>query len=70
MSDKVNVETLPCVVCHQTSVITVNADAFRRWQSGVLVQNAFPDMPLMERELLLTGTHPKCWGKMFADPEE
>lgn len=71
MTETVIVETLSCMMCGERSHVTVSAEGYRRWQAGVLVQNAFPEIPHTERELLITGTHPKCWDEMFATmPEE
>jgi hypothetical protein len=37
---------------------------------GQLAQNAFPHMSDGEREMLITGTHPECWEKLFPPEEE
>jgi len=63
-------ETKACMRCRQKSQVTVDADALKRWQSGELVQRAFPLMTPDERELLITGTHPECWRAMFRDEDD
>lgn len=30
------------------------------------VQDAFPDTPIEQRDMLILGTHPDCWKKMRA----
>jgi hypothetical protein len=66
----VKVRTWPCPWCTKTSVVEVDAESYRRWRSGTLVQDAFPMMSLDEREMLVTGTHPACWNDMMIDMDE
>jgi uncharacterized protein YbaR (Trm112 family) len=61
----VNVRTLPCPICKKSSVLDVDEEQMERYANGELIQRAFPDMPPSERELLITGTHPECWDKMW-----
>jgi len=64
------VRTRPCIMCGQPGSILVPADGFDAWQAGTFAQIAFPTLSADERELLITGTHPACWGEMFAEEEE
>ena len=34
------------------------------------VQDIFPHISKEEREMLISGTHPKCWTEMFGDIDE
>ena len=68
MSDTILVKTKPCCVCGEYEVWSLDRDAVARWQEGENIQHAFPDMPAQDREVLITGTHPACWDKLF--PEE
>ena len=61
--------TKPCIHCNKTSSLTVDADGYRQWVSGALIQDAFPDMDADNRELLISGTHPACWDTMFGDDQ-
>ena len=61
--------TKPCTHCGETSKLRVDADAYRQWVSGALIQDAFPDMDADNRELLISGTHPACWDTMFGDDQ-
>jgi len=69
MAQLVAYETRPCVVCGKSDTLSLDAGRFAAWKSGVFVQDAFPEMTNDERELLITGTHPACWTKLFP-PEE
>ena len=67
---KVSVKTPPCPECNKRSDVEVDEDAYIRWANGELIQVAFPHMSPDDRELLITGTHPECWAKIFEGMEE
>jgi hypothetical protein len=67
--DKVVVETLPCLECGERSTLTVDRVGWALCEAQH-VQEAFPDMSAGDRELLITGTHPECWERIFADDGE
>ena len=52
--------TKPCHVCGKQSQMEVNDLRYEMWLRGALIQTAFPDMPLDQRELLISGKHPDC----------
>ncbi len=60
-------ETNPCISCGERSIIELDEDKFHRWMGGEHVQNVWPEMSADKRELLITGTHGKCWDKMFGE---
>ena len=43
-------------------------EGFELRRQGALIQDAFPNMSADHREMLISGTCPVCWDKMF--PEE
>lgn len=53
-----------CPFCHRKYQKEFNADAYRKWQNGMNVQDAFPDRSADDREFLITGICPECWDKM------
>jgi hypothetical protein len=59
-----------CRVCSAQTTIEVDADKFRRWQQGELIQQVWPDMAVEDREMLISGTHPECWSWLFGDEDE
>lgn len=63
-------DTPPCCVCGRASSLTVDAAKVARWRSGEHVQDVWPELPADERELLIAGTHPKCWDELFAEDDE
>ena len=68
MSDTIVVKTKTCHVCGKYELWSLSRKAVENWQAGEYIQNAFPDMSMEDREVLITGTHPACWDKLF--PEE
>lgn len=67
--DYVTIKTHPCRWCGEAAVVVVLRDHYSRWRAGELVQVAFPEMPADQRELLVSGTHPKCWDEMWEAPD-
>ncbi len=55
----------PCPFCKNEYQKMFPADGYRRYQAGEKVQNCFPHMSTDDREFLITGTCPTCWGLTF-----
>lgn len=64
------VETPRCRLCNKTGSVEVPADGFFKWNFGMLIQDALPDLDKALREQMMTGTHPKCWELMTQDEED
>jgi len=62
-------QTNACIVCGQSSLLNLDTDKLMRWKSGERVQTVWPEWSSDQRELLITGTHPKCWEQMFGGDE-
>jgi hypothetical protein len=69
MSNMITFTTPACPECSKTSEFTLDAEEVRRWQAGEFIQDVWPQMPPNQRETLISGTHPKCWDKMFPEDE-
>lgn len=69
MSHTELVFTKPCIHCGETGTVAVKFDQLLKYAEGALIQDAFPDMPVPQREQIISGTHPECWDKMFPRPE-
>ena len=70
MSDTILVKTRPCTVCNNYEVWSLDRQAVMRWRDDTNIQEAFPDMSAGDREVLISGTHPACWDKLFPKEEE
>jgi hypothetical protein len=57
----------PCMVCKQRSVLELDQDLIDKLKdpNRPTIQSIVPDMDADQRELLISGTHPECWDKMF-----
>jgi len=51
--------------------LPISEDEFNRcandWQSGTLIQNAFPMLNADQREFVKTGITPEEWNEMFGE---
>lgn len=50
-----------CFICQKRNLVKVPVDGLILHQTGSLVQNAFPDLTVDEREAYMTGIHAACW---------
>jgi hypothetical protein len=44
-------------------------ERYEAWQSGVLIQNAFPTLTADEREFIKTGIPPVEWNEFIGEDE-
>lgn len=64
------VYTPACGICEQRAVIMMTDEQYTRYNSGTLIQDALPELSVDVREMLITGTCPECWTKVFSGEEE
>lgn len=70
-NDTITVITASCIHCGKRSRLTVDAERYGRWHDRELtLSEAFPDLSLGEKELLMTGIHDECWDIMFKEEKE
>ncbi len=48
-----------------TMDIDCTDEQITNWENGEMIQNAFPNLPVGEREFIKTGVTPKEWEDMF-----
>lgn len=62
------IETKPCPMCGGVKFLEVKDTEWNKFNSPSRpsVQECFPNMPAGDREMLVSGTCPTCWDKMFA----
>jgi hypothetical protein len=70
VSETIVVKTKTCTVCGEYEVWSLDRKAVESWQAGEYIEIAFPEMSLEDREVLITGTHPACWDKLFPEEDE
>jgi len=52
---------------HNTLDVPCTQAQLDRWNSGILIQNAMPNVPAPLREFLISGTTPDDWEEMFGE---
>lgn len=57
-----------CPECGKDHYLGMNLDDFREYKAYGLLHGTFKNESTNVRELLITGTCPECWDKLF--PEE
>ena len=58
-----------CPLCRKQQSVFVKKEQLEKWENGMLIQTAFPELSVSQRELLQTGTCDACWDNMFLDSE-
>jgi hypothetical protein len=64
-TETVQYETDACMFCQRTSVVEQTAAEAGALRSGAVIQDAMPERPAPERELIRSGIHPECWAENF-----
>ena len=54
-----------CSISGEEHAIEVPAEGFTRWQSGMLIQVALPNLSPDDREFLISGMTPAEWDQLF-----
>lgn len=68
---RITITTPNCIRCGRTGHLDVAPDEAAALATGEPVHQALANHPRQEREMLISGTHPKCWEALFgADPED
>lgn len=57
-------KTSPMTGMINTMDVSVTEFQIARWQGGMLIQDAMPDLSVDEREFIMTGMTPADWEKM------
>lgn len=66
----IEISTKSCMMCNKKGTVNVDVEGYELYSSGVMVQDAFPELSDDVREMIITGTHPECWDAMFPDEED
>lgn len=62
-----------CLACKEEHAVAMRLDEWRAgrsaWERGAHIQDAFPRLPPEDREILISGTCPKCWNEIFGEDD-
>lgn len=50
--------------------ITVTAEQIKKWQEGMVIQDAMPELSVDEREFLINGVTPEEWTKYMGEESD
>ena len=53
-----------CVITRDMYMVEVTLSEIETYETGVLVQKAFPDLNAEDREFIISGMSPRGWAKM------
>lgn len=67
MTQTVEYVTPACPACGKTSRFELDKQALASWRKNILIQDAFPDLPVADRETVKTGWHGPCWDSYFGE---
>jgi len=56
-----------CPFCGSVDSVWVNEEDYIKWQNGELVQEAFPYLNSIEREMIISGMCPSCQKTLFGE---
>ncbi len=64
------VVTPACWGCGRRTVMRVPLEGYNMWtMDREPIVLSFPDMSVDDREMLISGTHPACWDRLFSDED-
>lgn len=58
-------KAVPCQLCHEIKEVHCTDEQYQNWQDGMLIQQAMPDVPAEERDLLMSGICSECFDRIF-----
>jgi hypothetical protein len=59
-----------CHMCKGRTSFRVSRDGFQAWRDGSLIQKALPELSKDQRELMISGTCPTCFDKLFGNEDD
>ena len=59
-----------CAWCETFALVILPISGVELFHAGVFAQEAFAGVPADIREVVISGTHPKCWDVFMRDPVE
>ena len=61
---------ITCPFCGNKHSVMVDANGFKKWREGELIQNALPELSATKREQLVSRMCPKCQKDIFGDDDD
>ena len=67
MNDMIRYLCPKCVECGKQATLMISKAQLVKWLEGDYIQVAMPQLSADDRELIISGTHPKCFEELFGD---
>jgi hypothetical protein len=61
---------IECRLCKVPKKVSCTLEQYGAWRNGALIQDAMPNVPKDERELLISGTCGACFDKLFPSEDD
>ena len=61
---------MSCMLCGRRHEVEVDWKAYIKWEEGMTIQNAMPNLTPTEREQLISHICPKCQKSIFGEEDE
>lgn len=61
--------SVTCGICAEDYTVTCTRKGYEQWKGGAFIQDAMPELPAAERELLLSKTCGPCFDAVFPEDE-
>lgn len=59
--------TVKCPMSGAKNTVLCGRRDFQQWVAGTVIQEAFPYLSPDEREMLISGTDPQVWDRLYPD---
>ena len=59
-----------CPLCKNTTWVSVPVEAYEAWQMGICIQKAWSDGSATDKEVLISGSCPKCQKETLEENEQ
>lgn len=56
-----------CSLYNERTLLELDSIRFGLWSAGSHIDDLIPETPDAEREVFISGTHPKCWDIIFGE---
>lgn len=62
--------TNSCIHCKKDNQIRISRADYNRRMRGDFAQDIWPNLPIDDRELIISGTHSECWNAIFNNHQD
>ena len=56
-----------CIHCKKEYTVSFTEEGYKNWAAGMVIQKAMPEVPVADRELLISHTCGECFDEIFRE---